>query len=229
MSSSLRALGVRLASTMIRPRTASQKFSTSSSMKAPANASEGLVKPPLAVFGTEGRYATALYSAAMKSDKLEQVDKDMQKLQATIKDDSKLRDFFSNPTISRPQKRKTLEDMASKWGMDKLSVNFLLALAENGRLAKALGVIKSFETVVAAHRGEVISEVTTARPLDQGMLREIEQALHKFIEPGQKLVLNTKVDPSIIGGMIVSVGDKYVDMSTSNKIRMYEKIIMETQ
>uniref|UniRef100_A0A0L8HRY0 Oligomycin sensitivity conferral protein n=1 Tax=Octopus bimaculoides TaxID=37653 RepID=A0A0L8HRY0_OCTBM len=121
-----------------------------------------LVKAPVQVFGIEGRYATALYSAATKENKLDLVQKDLTAL--------------------------------------KYDILLLIsgALSENGRIQKLSGVINAFETIMSSHRGEVPCTVTTA-----------------------------KVDPTIIGGMLVNIGDKFVDMSMSTKIRTYTNLIKQ--
>jgi F-type H+-transporting ATPase subunit O len=63
------------------------------------------------------------------------------------------------------------------------------------------------------------------QPIDDALKSELEAALKSFLKQGQKLLLTVKVDPSIIGGMIVSIGDKYVDMSIASKIKKYTDII----
>lgn len=78
---------------------------------------------------------------------------------------------------------------------------------------------------MAANRGEVVCEVTTAKPLDADSKGKLEATLKALVKAGQNIQLTTKVDPSIIGGMIVSVGDKYIDMSVSSKINKYTQLI----
>ncbi|KAF2361966.1 ATPase OSCP/delta subunit [Trinorchestia longiramus] len=101
------------------------------------------------------------------------------------------------------------------------------ALAENNRLAKASSVVSSFETIMAAERGEVVCEVTTAKPLDAAGRKEVETALGAFLKKGETLNLTLKVDAAIIGGMLVSIGDKYVDMSIASKINKYTQLIKQ--
>lgn len=114
-----------------------------------------MVKPPIQVFGIEGRYATALYSAASKEKKLDAVEKELVKFQASIKTDIKLREFLDNPTIKRNIKSEALKSVASKISLTPQSSNLLQLLAENGRLKNVSGVINAFKTIMAAHRGEV--------------------------------------------------------------------------
>ncbi|KAJ8984719.1 hypothetical protein NQ317_004982 [Molorchus minor] len=81
---------------------------------------------------------------------------------------------------------------------------------------------------MSAHRGEVICEVTTARQLDAEQKQKLQSVLKSFVKSNETIFLNTKVDPSIMGGMIVSIGDRYVDMSIASKIQRYTQIISTT-
>lgn len=116
-----------------------------------------LVKPPIQVFGIEGRYATALYSAASKEKKLDVVERELLKFQGTMKTDTKLREFLENPTIKRRTKSDGLKSVSTKVGLCAPSANFLQLLADNGRLKRINQVINSFKVIMAAHRGEVIA------------------------------------------------------------------------
>ncbi|XP_052825806.1 ATP synthase subunit O, mitochondrial [Octopus bimaculoides] len=186
-----------------------------------------LVKAPVQVFGIEGRYATALYSAATKENKLDLVQKDLTALKV-------------NPIISfNLYVRKkiiyflpchfpaALVSVAQKMKYNNLVVNLLGALSENGRIQKLSGVINAFETIMSSHRGEVPCTVTTAKQLDAATLKELQAALQLFLNKKEKLILETKVDPTIIGGMLVNIGDKFVDMSMSTKIRTYTNLIKQ--
>lgn len=115
-----------------------------------------MVKPPVQIFGIEGRYATALYSAASKQKTLESVEKDLVKFQASLKSDAKLKEFVENPTIKRNLKANALKGVAEKISMKPEAGNLLQILAENGRLSKLDNVINAFKTIMAAHRGEVM-------------------------------------------------------------------------
>lgn len=107
------------------------------------------------MFGIEGRYATALYSAATKQNVLEQVEKDLLKFQAAVNSNQKLKDYLLNPTIKTSLKATVLKDAATKASMSAPSTNLLEVLAENGRLKNFNSIINSFKVIMAAHRGEV--------------------------------------------------------------------------
>ncbi|KAJ7320548.1 hypothetical protein JRQ81_020059 [Phrynocephalus forsythii] len=183
-----------------------------------------LVQPPIQLYGLEGRYATALYSAAFKQKKLEQTEKELFRLLALMKD-PKLSAVVMNPHVKKAVKQKTVHDIMVKEKLSPIIVNFVNVLAENGRLPYTAGVISSFDKIMSAHRGEVICSVTTARPLDEANITELKSTLSGFLAKGEVLKLELKTDPTILGGMIVSIGDKYVDMSTRTKIQKLSKIM----
>ncbi|KAG9348796.1 hypothetical protein AGOR_G00217900 [Albula goreensis] len=186
-----------------------------------------LVKPPIQVYGVEGRYATALFSAASKQNKLDQVEKELAKVTGLIAN-TKLSSIVMNPHVKRSIKQKTFSDALTKEKLSPITINLINVLAENGRLTLTPDVISAFGKMMSAYRGEVLCSVTTAQPLDEANLADLKTALNGFLQKGETLKLETKSDPSILGGMIVSIGDKYVDMSTKTKIQKLTKIIKET-
>jgi F-type H+-transporting ATPase subunit O len=135
------------------------------------------VKPPVQVFGIEGRYACALYSAASKQKSLEAVEKDLVSFQASMKRDEKLRDYLVNPSIKRSIKAAAFKDVAAQIKLNPATGFFLQCLAENGRLKSLDSIINAYRLIMAAHRGEVVCEVTTAKPLDASQRKELESQL----------------------------------------------------
>ncbi|XP_055902267.1 ATP synthase subunit O, mitochondrial [Eupeodes corollae] len=183
------------------------------------------VKLPIQVFGLEGRYATALYTAASKMSQLDQVEKDLVRIQDSIKTDPKMREYVASPIINRKALGTALRETCEKLRMAPATSNLLGLMADNGRLKKLDTVINAFKTIMAAHRGDVVCEVVSAKPLESSQRKELEGALKAFLKPNQNLQLTARVDPNIIGGLIVSVGDKYIDMSIATKVRLYTDVI----
>ncbi|RZC38286.1 OSCP domain containing protein [Asbolus verrucosus] len=183
------------------------------------------MKPPVPVFGVNGSYATALYSAASNQNALEAVEKDLSKLQSALKEDAKFQDFVRNPIIKRHQKAKVMKNVSSKMSLHPHTANLLQLLAENGRLRNLNGIINTFKRIMVAYRGEVACEVITARELDPVQKQKLEEVLKKFVNANESINLSLKVDPSIMGGIMVSIGDRFVDMSVATKMRKYTKLI----
>nr|XP_033797232.1 ATP synthase subunit O, mitochondrial-like [Geotrypetes seraphini] len=124
--------------------------------------------------------------------------------------------------------RSLQKSMADALAKEKLSPVTVNVLAENGRLHQTPDVIAAFNRMMSAHRGEVPCTVTTAGPLETASLTELQAALGGFLAKGEILKLETKTDPSILGRMIVSLGDKYIDISTKAKIQKMTNIMRET-
>merc|ERR1712168_386333 len=115
-----------------------------------------LVKAPIQLFGIEGRYAHALYSAASKEGSLNLVEKELSGFQSYVD---------ANPTIKRKEKASVLGDLLKENKVSHITVNFLNEMAENGRLPKMGSIFGAFSTIMSAERGEVVCSVTTAKPL----------------------------------------------------------------
>ncbi|XP_033220313.1 ATP synthase subunit O, mitochondrial [Belonocnema kinseyi] len=204
---------------------AANKISVIARSFSSASAGTQMVKPPIQVFGLEGRYASALYSAASKQKTLDVVEKDLIKMQGLFKTDLKLAEFVKDPSIKRQFKVDAFTQIGASAKLNPATSNLLCLLAENGRLGKVNQVINAFKIIMAANRGEVVCEVVTAKPLDADTKTKLESTLKSFLSKGQTILLTAKVDPAIIGGMIVSIDDKYVDMSVATKIKKYTDII----
>uniref|UniRef100_A0A8C5SHR6 ATP synthase peripheral stalk subunit OSCP, mitochondrial n=1 Tax=Laticauda laticaudata TaxID=8630 RepID=A0A8C5SHR6_LATLA len=184
------------------------------------------LKPPIQIYGLEGRYATALYSAASKQKKLDQVEKELTRVLAVMKD-PKLSGIVMNPYVKTKVKQQVVNDLLLKEKLSPLTINFVKTLAENSRLPYTTGVISAFGKMMSAYRGEILCSVTTAQTLDEASLTELKTTLNGFLAKGETLKLEIKSDPSIVGGMIVSIGDKYIDMSTKTKIQKLSRIMQE--
>lgn len=141
------------------------------------SSSVAAVKLPIQLFGLEGRYATALYTAATKMKQLESVEKELLQVQNAIKQKPKLREVIVSPIINRTLLQTTLKEVGASAKLSAATTNLLMLLAENGRMTKIDGVINAFKQMMSAHRGEVICEVTTARPLSDAQRKDLQGAL----------------------------------------------------
>ncbi|CAB3408820.1 unnamed protein product [Caenorhabditis bovis] len=196
-------------------------FATSAALAKSAQ----LVKTPIQVHGIEGRYAAALYSAGHKQNKLDQIAQDLSNVRSAYKDNKKFQEFVLDPTLKATKKKVAIEAISSKLGLSKETGNFLGLLAENGRLNKLESVASSFEAIMRAHRGELSVQVTSAEELSAANQKALSDALSKVAKSGQKLTVTYAVKPSIIGGLVVTIGDKYVDLSIASRVKKYKDAI----
>merc|ERR1711935_665601 len=184
--------------------------------RASAQASaSGLVATPIQVFGLSGRYATALYSAASKKNVLDKVEKDLVSFRSKMNTDANLKQLCSNAPVAI---KKTLpQDSLKNQGTD-ITQSFVDLLVQNNRLDKAGGIIDSFLQLMAAHRGEVRATIVSARPLPSQTVAQIRKSLEGNLERGKKLIVETQVKPEIMGGLMVTMGEKHIDLSVKSKL-----------
>lgn len=114
------------------------------------------------VFGIGGRYASALYSAAMKAKEVDAIEKELLGVQKAMREDKKFRDFIKDPTIKRSIKSNAFDAVGKKFNLSKSTSNVLKLIAENGRLKNFDQIVSAYSVIMAAHRGEITCEVTTA-------------------------------------------------------------------
>ncbi|KAJ6789776.1 hypothetical protein PWT90_06481 [Aphanocladium album] len=196
-----------------------------------AAAASAEVKPPVQVFGVDGTYATALYTAAAKTSSLDPTAKALATLGAIVDKDAKLNDILAAPTLSTEDKAAIVAELVKQAGGGGATVkNFLETLAQNNRLGLLQGVCHKFNTIMAASRGEVEMTVTSAQPLDNKTLAKLETAVSKsqYVGAGKKLKVTNEVNSDIIGGLVVEVGDRTIDLSVSSRIAKMNKVLNDS-
>uniref|UniRef100_F6R948 ATP synthase peripheral stalk subunit OSCP, mitochondrial n=1 Tax=Monodelphis domestica TaxID=13616 RepID=F6R948_MONDO len=186
-----------------------------------------LVRPPIQLYGLEGRYATALYSAASKQNNLDAVEKELIRVTKLLKEPKTVASFM-NLYIKHTIKMADLNDLIAKEKFSAITTNFMKLFAENGHLNNTPRIISAFSTIMSVHHGELPCSVTTASALDSSTLSELEAVLNNFLHKGQVLKMEANTYPSILEGMIVRIGEKYVDMSTRTKIQKLNRIMRES-
>ncbi|KAI9681405.1 MAG: ATP synthase F0 subcomplex subunit OSCP atp5 [Caeruleum heppii] len=197
-------------------------------------ASTRSTKPPVALYGIDGTYASALYTAAAKSSTLDSTARALAQLSEVFKRDAKLPMILNAPTLSGSDKSQIIAELSkSMGGPDKAGdtvKNFLNTLAENNRLGILQGVCEKFEALMGAARGEIELTVTSAASLDNRTLSRLESAVAKseYVGPGKKLKVTNKVNPDVLGGLIVEIGDRTIDLSVSSKIAKMNKLLTDT-
>ncbi|KAJ1518733.1 ATP synthase F0 subcomplex subunit OSCP atp5 [Coelomomyces lativittatus] len=111
-----------------------------------------------------------------------------------------------------------------------ISKRFFNVVADNNRLNLLPNMIASFASLMQAHRGEVNVVITSVKPLDKTMMDRIQQALKKgnFLTKQQTMVISNKLNPAILGGMIVEIGDHTLDFSSVTKMAKLSKALFST-
>lgn len=166
--------------------------------------------------GVAGRYASALFELASEEKKVAEVELDLAKVSAWLDESEDLRQLVRSPVISADAQAAALEGILSRAGANQLTINFLKLLAKNRRLFVLTQIIWSFLSLVAKSRGETSAEVTSAQPLNDAQLAAIKDQLRTTA--GRDVRLSTKVDPALIGGLVVKIGSRMIDSSIRTKL-----------
>jgi F-type H+-transporting ATPase subunit delta len=166
------------------------------------------------------RYATALIETASQAvgqaGAIDSVEKDMSALATMLAASEDLRSLISSPLFRSEQQQAAISALAEKAGFNKLTINFLNVLAQNRRLGALEQIIVAFKDALAARRGEVKADVTTAFALTSEQERALQDSLKKSL--GFNVHLNLNVDRSLLGGMVLTVGSRMVDDSVKGKL-----------
>jgi F-type H+-transporting ATPase subunit delta len=184
-------------------------------------------KDPI-ISGMAGRYATALFELALESKALDAVKADLEQFDALIAANPDLNRLVRSPVFDADQQLRALSAILDKAGIGGIAANFLRVIATNRRLFAVRDMIRGFRTLLAHHRGEVSAHVTVAETLGDKNLDALKSAL-KSVTGGKDIDLDVKIDPAIIGGLIVKVGSRMVDSSLRTKLNAIKIAMKEAR
>jgi len=180
------------------------------------------------ISGMAGRYASALFELALESKATDSVKSDLDRFDAMIADSADLRRLVRSPVFGVDDQLKALTAILDKAGISGLAANFLRVITTNRRLFAVRDMIRAYRALVARHKGEVHAQITVAEPLNDNNLDALKGAL-KNVTGGKDIDLDIKVDPAIIGGLIVKVGSRMVDSSLRTKLNAMKFAMKEAR
>ncbi|GLE11662.1 hypothetical protein PINS_up024211 [Pythium insidiosum] len=202
------------------PQTATRSYAKAATAEVAELGGFGtMTQPKLQLFGLHARYAKRA---------LEAVEKELLAIEETINKEPNFASFLKDPTIARSSKKEDISKVMEQGKFSKPVAGLFEVLAENGRLPDTLGVIGSYKQLMGAYRGEVKAKVTSADPLTKAQLDQVKKALGARIQKGEVLLLETDVDPEILGGLKVQIGNYFIDLSLATKIDKINNLLQNT-
>ena len=163
-----------------------------------------------------GRYATALFGLARDEKQIDAVIRSLDSLEAAMTESADFRTLVTSPLIGRAGAGKAIRALTPTLGVDPITGKFLGVMANNGRLSELKAVIKAVRQLAAGHRGETSAEITSARPLDDEQVASLKAKLKARL--GRDVAIDAKVDPNILGGIIIRHGSQMIDASIRTKL-----------
>jgi F-type H+-transporting ATPase subunit delta len=179
------------------------------------------------VSGMAGRYATALFELANETNAIDRVQGDLKAFAALIASSPDLMRLVRSPVFSSDEQAKALDAVLDKASISGVAKNFLRVITANRRLFAVDQIIRGFNAMVAAHKGEVTAQVTVAAPLNDARMNEIRDTLKQVT--GKDVQVDINVDPSIIGGLKVKLGSRMVDASLRTKLNSIKFAMKEAR
>eukprot|EP00245_Coleochaete_scutata_P017789 TRINITY_DN890_c0_g1_i1.p1 TRINITY_DN890_c0_g1~~TRINITY_DN890_c0_g1_i1.p1 ORF type:complete len:226 (+),score=61.23 TRINITY_DN890_c0_g1_i1:129-806(+) len=183
------------------------------------------IQPPVRLFSVPGKYASALFVSAAKAKELDAVESEMHEVSKLVKTSPIFAEFLKDPSVPKDTRLKAVQDIFAAAKFSDISKNFLAVLAENGRLSMLPKIASLYDELVVSFKGIVKAKVTAALELSPAELAEVKDALKGYVHEGQTLTVEQTVDRSIIGGLVIEIGDKYIDLSIKSRIKEVEKLL----
>ncbi len=162
------------------------------------------------------RYAKALFSLAVESNRVEPWAKSLEALREAVQTSPDLRDVLSNPVYSKEQRRKIVEQLAAALSLDAEPANLLFLLGDRNRLGYLAAVVDTFRELADRHLGRLRATVTSAVKLDDAAAQAIADELSR--KHGVQILLDRAVDPAILGGVVAQVGSLVYDGSVRTQL-----------
>lgn len=183
-------------------------------------ASENLI-----VSGLAGRYATAIFDLAQEAKSLDNVAKELASLQSILSESLELKNLTESPIISVELKAQAMNAVLAVAKPSELVANFVGVVAANGRLDQLSNIISEFTRIHDHHKGEVNAHVATAYALTKAQMTSLKAKLKSMV--GRDVNLDSDVDESLLGGMVVRIGSKMIDSSLKTKLANLEESMKE--
>lgn len=198
-----------------------RNYSTGSQVK------ETHVMVPIPMYGVAGNYASALYVSAVKANMLDRVESELKTLMEAINSSPSFRNFIKDLSVPRDTRLKAVREIFEESSFSDITKNFLAVAADLGRLRQLESIAKAFMRLTLAHKGEVHAVVTTVIPLPAEEEKDLKQVLGKILGPGKTVKFEEKIDPSILGGLIIDFEDKRFDISIKTRAAKMERLLYE--
>jgi F-type H+-transporting ATPase subunit delta len=169
------------------------------------------------ISGVAGRYANALFDLATEAKAVPATAKSLSALQNMISGSTDLKRLIDSPVFKAEDQLSALTALSAKAGVTGLALNFVKLMCAKRRLPALSDAISGFQALVADAKGEMVAEVTSAEKLSAVQLKDLQAALKAKL--GRDVTLQTTIDPSILGGLIVKAGTTMIDDSLKTKLQ----------
>lgn len=168
------------------------------------------------IAGVAGRYASALFELAREANAVDAIAADLDRFDQLIEGSDDLKRLIVSPVYTAEEQEAAVAALLARAGIGGLAANFIRLVASKRRLFALPGMIRAYRELVAEAKGIVRARVTLAEPPSQKVMDDIKAALRDVARA--EVNIDMKIDPSLIGGLIVQIGSRMVDASVRTKL-----------
>lgn len=162
------------------------------------------------------RYAKALFSLAVEQGRVEGWNESLLALQEAVDRSPDLADVLANPVYTRDQRHALVGQLSAALKLDAAPANLLALLADRNRLGQLADITRAFRDLADQHLGRVRAKVTSAVPLDAAAAQAIAERLSTATKAN--VILDRRVDPALLGGVVAQVGSVVFDGSVRSQL-----------
>jgi F-type H+-transporting ATPase subunit delta len=174
-----------------------------------------------------GRYATALFELAREADEIDAVKTNLERFDALVAESADLERLVRSPVYSADEQLHAVGAVLDHAGIGGVAARFVKLVTTNRRLFAVREMVRGFRELVARHKGQATAEVTVAEALRDDHVAALRNALNAV--SGKDVDLKIKVDPAIIGGLVVKIGSRMVDSSLRTKLNSIKQAMKEAR
>lgn len=169
------------------------------------------------VSGLADRYATALFDLADERRALDAVAADLRTLRAMLHDSADFARLVRSPVLSRADQGRAVAALGERAELSQLTRDFLAVVSRNRRLFAVPAMIEAYLAKLADRRGEITAEITAAQALSEAQSAALGEQLRRAV--GRRVTVDLRVDPALIGGMVVKIGSRMIDASLRSRLQ----------
>jgi F-type H+-transporting ATPase subunit delta len=175
--------------------------------------------------GIAARYAQAAFDLAQEGGALGPLEADVEALDAALERSADLRAMIASPILSRDEQGRAIAALAAAMGLSGVTRNLLGLMAQKRRLFVLPQLLSTLRARIEAARGETRAEVVSAAPLSEAQRARLAAALSAGA--GRTVRLGARVDPSLIGGIVVRLGSRMIDGSIRGRLARMQNMMKE--
>ena len=171
------------------------------------------------------RYALALYELSKDRNQTEEFVSNIINFMKIFNSSEELKNFVKNPTYSVESQRIIFEKILTLMNFNKMVKNFFLILIAKKRIFFLDTIIEEFLKLISHKRGEISGSLISSKKIDEKTVLNIEREISENIK--RSIKLKSKIDESLIGGIVIQIGSLMIDTSIKNKLQKYKKLMTE--